>query len=70
MVTARSFAKIQLFAYLKKCQFYKNDICFLSYIVLAQKIKIKDEQIKVIKNWPKPMLIRDIQVFISFANIY
>ena len=31
---------------------------------------MEDEQIKVVKNWPKLTLVRDIQVFIGFANFY
>ena len=45
----------RLFANLKKCRFYKNEVCFLSYVVLIQGVKIKDKQIKAVKNWPKPM---------------
>ena len=40
----------KLFANLKKCQFHKNKICFLGYIVLAQGVKIEDKQIKAVKN--------------------
>ena len=38
------------FANLKKCQFHKDEICFLGYIVLAQGVRIEDEQIKAVKN--------------------
>ena len=31
---------------------------------------IEDEKIKTIKNWSKSTLVRDIQVFIDFANFY
>ena len=31
---------------------------------------MEDEQIKAVKNWPEPMSVRDIQVFIDFANFY
>ena len=31
---------------------------------------MKDEKIEVVKNWPKPKLMRDIQVFLGFANFY
>ena len=31
---------------------------------------MEDEQIEAVKNWPKPKLIRDIQVFLGFANFY
>ena len=31
---------------------------------------MEDEQIKAVKNWPKPTSVRDIKVFIGFANFY
>ena len=31
---------------------------------------MEDEQIKAVKNWLEPTLVRDIQVFIGFANFY
>ena len=36
----------------------------------AQEVRIKDKQIKTVENWPKSILIRDIPVFIGFANFY
>ena len=38
--------------------------------MLAQGVRIKDKQIEAIKNWLEPMSIRDIWVFIGFANFY
>ena len=60
----------RLFANLKKCRFHKDKVCFLGYVVSAQEVRIEDEQIEVVKNWYESMLVRDIQVFISFANFY
>ena len=31
---------------------------------------MEDDQIKAVKNWPKPTSVKDIQVFIGFANFY
>ena len=31
---------------------------------------MEDERIKAVKNWPEPKSVRDIQVFIGFANFY
>ena len=62
--------KNSLFANLKKCQFYKKEVWFLEYIISSQSIQIKDEKIEVVKNWPEPKLVQDIQVFIGFANFY
>ena len=62
--------KNRLFANLKKYQFYHNEICFPRYIMSAQEVQMEDEKIEVIKNWPKPKSLIDIQVFLGFANFY
>ena len=36
----------------------------------AQAVRMEDEQIEAVKNWPEPTSVRDIQVFIGFANFY
>ena len=59
-----------LFANLKKCWFHKNKVQFLGYVVSNQGIQIEDERIEVIKNWLELKSVRDIQVFIGFANFY
>ena len=59
-----------LFANLKKCRFHKDEVCFLGYVVSAQGVRMEDERIEAVKNWPEPTSVRDIQVFIGFANFY
>ena len=59
-----------LFANLKKCRFHKDEIRFLGYVVLSQGIRMEDKRIEVVRNWPEPKSVRDIQVFIGFANFY
>ena len=48
------------FAKLKKCRFHKDEVRFLGYVVLAQRVKMEDEKIEVVKNWPEPKSMRDI----------
>ena len=62
--------KHSLFTKLKKCRFYKDEVRFLEYIASSQGIWMEDERIKAVRNWLEPKLVRDIQVFISFANFY
>ena len=31
---------------------------------------MEEEQIEMVNNWPEPKLMRDIQVFLGFANFY
>ena len=59
-----------LFANLKKCRFHQEEVRFLGYVVSSQGIRMEEERIDAVKAWPEPKLIRDIQVFIGFANFY
>ncbi len=62
--------KHSLYANLKKCRFYQDEVRFLGYIVSHQGIRIEEEQIKAVRDWPEPQSVRDIQVFLGFASIY
>ncbi len=42
----------------------------MGFVVLAQDIRMEEERIETVKNWPEPQLVRDIQVFLGFANFY
>ncbi len=58
------------YANLKKCQFHKDEVQFLSFIVSAQGIRIEEKKIEAVKAWLEPQSIRNIQVFLGFANFY
>ena len=49
--------KNSLFAFLKKCRFYQNEINFLRYIMSSKDIKIEIKKIKEVKEWPEPKSI-------------
>ena len=59
-----------LFANLKKCRFHQDEIRFLGFMVSFQGISMEEERIEAVKAWPEPKSIRDIQVFLGFANFY
>ena len=62
--------KYFLFANLKKCCFHQDEVRFLGYVVSSKRISMEAERIKVVKKWPEPKSIQDIQVFLGFANFY
>ena len=62
--------KYSLFANLKKYHFYQDEVCSQGYVVSSKGISMEVEQIEVIKEWPKPKSVKDIQVFLGFANFY
>ena len=40
-----------LFANLKKCRFHQDEVCFLRYVVSAQKVPMEDKRIEAVRNW-------------------
>ena len=59
-----------LFANLKKCRFHQDEVRFLGYVVLSKRISMEAKRIKVVKDWPEPKSVRNIEVFLGFANFY
>ena len=41
--------KHSLYVNLKKCQFYKNEILCLGFVISTQNIKIEEKKIKAVK---------------------
>ena len=62
--------KFSLYANLKKCRFHQDEVWFLGYVVSSKGIRMEDERIEAVKQWPEPQSVRDIQVFLGFANFY
>lgn len=59
-----------LYANLQKCRFNQEEVRFLGYIISPEGIKMEDERIHSVRDWPRPQCVRDVQVFIGFANFY
>ncbi len=62
--------KHSLYTNLKKCQFHQDEVRLLDYIVFHEGIRIEEEQIKAVRDWPEPQSVRDIQIFLGFAKFY
>ncbi len=52
--------KHSLYANLKKCRFHQDEVRFLGYIVSHQGIRMEEERIKTVREWPEPQSVRDI----------
>ena len=53
-----------------KCSFDLSEVDFFGLIVSKDGIKMDPTKVEAIINWPTPTSVRDIQVFIGFANFY
>jgi len=47
-----------------------EEIPILEVIVEREQVKIKQEKIKVVKEWKTLMKVKDVESFLGFANFY
>src|SRR6204780_654758 len=59
-----------LFAKPEKCEFYKEKVEFLGYILSPEGLTMDPAKIQTIMDWPEPRRVKDIQSFLGFANFY
>jgi transposase InsO family protein len=51
-----------------KCKWHQEEVEFLGHIVGKDGVKMSPEKIKVVKEWPTPTTVKEVQAFIGFAN--
>ena len=59
-----------LFAKLEKCEFGVDTTNFLGFIISPDGLKMDDAKVQVIRDWPTPRKVKDVQSFLGFANFY
>jgi hypothetical protein len=59
-----------LFAKLSKCSFHTKTVEFLGYVISTTGVSMEKSRVAAIQEWPQPESVRDVQVFIGFANFY
>jgi len=55
---------------LKKSVFHVNTVESLGYIVGKSGVTRSEKKVKSILNWRAPRSVKDVQIFIGFANVY
>lgn len=60
----------RLFANPDKCAFNKSEVDYLGYVIGSDGIKMSPKKLEVVRDWPKPRNVRDVQGFLGFTNFY
>ena len=47
-----------------------KEVGFLEVVIMLERIKIEEEKIKEMLNWPIPKGVKNIQKFLGLANYY
>ena len=59
-----------LFAKPEKCVFDRDSVEYLGYILSPAGLTMAADKVQVIRDWPEPRKVKDIQSFLGFANFY
>jgi len=55
---------------LKKSVFHQEEVEFLGYVNKTSGITMSDRKVKSVQNWAHPRSVKEVQIFIGFANLY
>ena len=55
---------------LKKCEFHATSLSFLGFVISSEGVSMDPDRIVAINEWPTPMDVHEIQIFLGFANFY
>ena len=54
----------------EKCEFHTDTTEYLGYCLLPTGLTMAQNKVDIIRNWPKPQKVKDIQSFLGFTNFY
>ena len=66
----RRLEEHDLFVKPAKCSFRVKEVEFLGMTVSAEGIKMNDDKVKAILEWPTPKTVRGVRSFLGLANFY
>ena len=52
----------------EKCEFYKQEVDFLGFVINTTRFKVDPKKTTSIKEWPTPKTVKDVQSFLGLAN--
>ena len=54
----------------KKCKWKVREVGFLGVVIGPKEIKMKEEKVKGVLDWPMPKYVKDVQKFLGLVNYY
>jgi len=66
----RRLAENNLYVKLEKCKWKVRKVGFLGVVIGLEGIKMEEEKMKGVLDWPTPKEVKDIQKFLGLMNYY
>ena len=66
----RHLRKHGLYAKPEKCEFHTHTTEYLGYCLSPAGLMMAQNKVDIIRDWPEPQKVKDIQSFLGFANFY
>jgi len=66
----RRLEENDLYMKLEKCRWKVREVGFLGVVIRLEGIKMEEEKVKGVLEWPTPKYIKDVQKFLGLANYY
>jgi RNase H-like domain found in reverse transcriptase/Reverse transcriptase (RNA-dependent DNA polymerase) len=60
----------QLYGKISKCEFFKESVKYLGHIISSEGIATDPKKVEVVKNWPQPKNLKELQSFLGLCNYY
>jgi len=54
----------------EKCKWKVREVVFLEVVIGLEEIKMEEEKVKGVLNWPTPKYVKDVQKFLGLVNYY
>lgn len=58
--------KNKLYANFKKCDFQKEEVAYLGYIISSHGVVMDQSKVHAMLAWPTPKTLRDLRGFLGF----
>ena len=59
-----------MYVKLEKCRWKVREVGFLGVVIGPERIKMEEEKVKGVLEWPTPKCVKDVQKFLGLANYY